>query len=182
VVSALTFIFLNREDEEGAENNYFSFAHTIEDASQFHITNMNLAFKNLGEIITTAAQATNASFPFVTVPKFEVYGRHARLQSGIETFTFNPFITDETRAAWQAYSIQNQGWLKESRDIFLGGDEGNHQDYIDGPITPIIWQRQADGSPIPTPGPDTYAPVWQVSVGECHWPLSILQSNNPTLT
>jgi hypothetical protein len=65
---------------------------------------------------------------------------------------------------WQDYANANQGWVEESRGIILGGEQTELQasDYMDGPINPIIWQRDPDHIPIPALGPP-YAPIWQES-------------------
>jgi hypothetical protein len=70
----------------------------------------------ISNMLTAHANDSGQSFPLVTpLPQFEVHGDHARVQSGIETFSYLPFIKSETRAAWEQFSAQNQDWIAVSR-------------------------------------------------------------------
>jgi hypothetical protein len=56
---------------------YYLFANTVQDASAFHQENMFETSRSLAEIVTAASMSADSSFPFVTVPQFEVFGGHA---------------------------------------------------------------------------------------------------------
>lgn len=125
---------------------------------------MVLAFRTLSETITASSFSTNETFPFVTVPMFEVQGQHARQQSGIEIFAYTPLVKESQRDEWQAYSNTHQGWIQESRRQVLGGGGTlKSSSYLDVPIAPFLWQRDKDGNPVPASGSDPFAPIWQTS-------------------
>ena len=109
---------------------------------------MNTAMTELAEEVTAHAQMTNQSFPFVTVPLFEVNGRHAREQSGLESLAFCPCIdNDQDLADWGLYSVRNKGWLELSRTEVI-----NHLPTNSSPPTydqvdpmPFVFQIQPEG-------------------------------------
>ena len=137
---------------------------------QFHITSIENAFRNLAEIITTASVTTNASFPFVTVPMWEVYASQARLQSGAEIFAFTPIVEEAEMGLWANYSNSHQGWLQESRNLQQNRKEvvvGSS--YLNDSVAPWIYEHEptalqkGEFVQIRPPGPGPYTPFWQVS-------------------
>lgn len=142
---------------------------TIRDASRAHIADVNLAFEGLSDTITGSAISSNTTFPFVTVPMFEIQGEHTRRASGIEVLSFSPIVLEDQREAWEQYARDHQGWLAESRDVSLSGDElFQRTNYLETDITPIIYERSLEPpfSLIPAPeGP--FFPIWQVSLAIC---------------
>ena len=75
------------------------------------------AFRTCSEAVTSAAVFTNSTFPFVTVPNFEVVGAATRTQSGIELLLWLPIVEDNELEEWLKYSADNQGWIGESQTL-----------------------------------------------------------------
>jgi hypothetical protein len=100
---------------------------------------------------------------------FEIQGEHTRRASGIEVLSFSPIVLEDQREAWEQYARDHQGWLAESRDVSLSGDElFQRTNYLETDITPIIYERSLEPpfSLIPAPeGP--FFPIWQVSLAIC---------------
>lgn len=159
---------------------YFVFAHTIDDASQFHITNMHQAVYGLSQTVTASAKITNSQFPFVTVPTFEMYGEHARQQSGIQAISYNPLISDSQKIAWNNYSVNHQDWIAESRQLYIQGLEAGTESgiganesmasaasvarqYLNTTISPYIYNIDSQGNVYAATPPGPYLPFWQQS-------------------
>lgn len=126
---------------------------------------VQVAFEGLADSITGAAANSGEKFPFVTVPMFEVQGEHARRASGIEALTFAPLVTAEQRQEWEAYAVQHQGWIAQSRDVSLSGQELlQRSQYLEGPITPILYQHENPEPPyVEIPAVDgPFLPTWHV--------------------
>jgi len=145
------------------------YATTISDAAQFHLENMHQAVKSLGETITTSALYSitpELDFPFVTVPAWELYACHARQQAGLEGIAYTPIVTTANLANWSNYSVSNQNWIQQSRQIMLelSNDTqaglGNH--YVNTSILPMIYETTATGTE-PVTGPGPFLPIWQSS-------------------
>jgi class 3 adenylate cyclase len=144
---------------------YYLFANTVRDITKFRVENMVEALDSLGESITAHAIDQNLTFPFVTLPMFEVAGRHARRHSRMELLFYAPFVSGNDKTAWEEYSVANQGWIDESRTITLGNDETlQGTSYFDMDIPPLIFEFSAAGTyGISEPGRELYQPVWTAS-------------------
>ena len=66
--------------------------------------------------ITATAIANNSTWPFVTIDQFQQRAASSRALSGSSFLHISPIVTDETRTAWEAYSVANKGWLREARE------------------------------------------------------------------
>jgi len=65
------------------------------------------AINSLSSAVTAFALSSGSKFPNVTVPHFEMLAANCRIQAGGIQVGYSPLVTDETRAGWEAYSIQN---------------------------------------------------------------------------
>lgn len=92
-------------------------ASTIKEVSEFQVSSLSKALEDLSEEVTSFALMNNATFPFVTMPHFEVNAYHARKQSGLEIIHMNPLVSALHRSDWEAYSVQHQGWMETARQI-----------------------------------------------------------------
>jgi hypothetical protein len=167
VLSTFTYVFLNGEEKDDYVDAYFLFANTIRDITRFRAENMFEAFQSLGESITAHAIDQNLTFPFVSLPMFEVAGRHALSQSRTEIVFYTPFVTGDEKEAWERYAWENQGWLEESRKIRLDSDKTlQGTSFIEATIPSQIFESTTETAAnvdISPPGRDFYSPIWQSS-------------------
>ena len=140
---------------------------TIEDITFIEMKDLKDAFESVAETFTTAAVSQETTnFPFVTVPFFEVTGRHAREQSGVEMFAFAPLVSSDQLQPWGFYSKASQGWIQESRNISAaqsGPESDIFENYEDTSVPGYIFEIDESGESVRSPGPGPYAPVWQMS-------------------
>jgi hypothetical protein len=75
----------------------------------------------MSNAITTYAKNANLTFPFVTIPDFELHGSHLRVQSGSHIVRWTPLVTDETREAWEEYALKNRYQIDQAyeNDVFF---------------------------------------------------------------
>ena len=127
-----------------------------------------MATKNIARTVSGAAASTNATFPTVTVPLFEITGYTARHEANLDMVAYTPVVTKGQRADWQRYAVENMDWIEESR-MFLAGKEAEEKDVNQGAtstntaVRPFIWQMDEFGKETPA-FPSPYLPMWQV----CH--------------
>jgi len=66
----------------------------------------------------TAANAEDdyesSSFPFLTMPDFELLGADLRVLSGSNVVVWAPLVTDEDRPAWEDYAMKNRHYIDKS--------------------------------------------------------------------
>eukprot|EP00339_Tiarina_fusa_P009126 CAMPEP_0117078732 /NCGR_PEP_ID=MMETSP0472-20121206/55519_1 /TAXON_ID=693140 ORGANISM="Tiarina fusus, Strain LIS" /NCGR_SAMPLE_ID=MMETSP0472 /ASSEMBLY_ACC=CAM_ASM_000603 /LENGTH=778 /DNA_ID=CAMNT_0004805609 /DNA_START=94 /DNA_END=2428 /DNA_ORIENTATION=- len=169
-VTALTYRFLSQGEASVQQQHYHELAKGICDAVEFHAENLFTAMSSAALSVAGAALAANASFPYVTVPAFEILGQTTRAQSGIEFLLFTPVIMDATADEWGRYSEKNQGWIKESRDLALASSahEGAEAtvfstDFSHDPIKPYLFEYDLDNMEIQPTTQEPYFPIWQMS-------------------
>jgi hypothetical protein len=69
----------------------------------------------LGVTLTASAIVSNSTWPFVTIDQFQQRAVSSRSLSGSYYLQVIPIITDETRVAWEEYSVTHKGWMTEAR-------------------------------------------------------------------
>jgi hypothetical protein len=94
--------------------------------------------------ISSQVLHTGESWPFVTIPGFEVIGNGVRTQGGLETVVFSPLVAREQAERWASYSEQNLcRWVNESDAtmILQHGRDKNDPVYEDCqvPSVPFIF-------------------------------------------
>jgi hypothetical protein len=96
--------------------------------------------------------ATNATWPFVTLPDFEVVtSKSFNTTAGAELFMFAPRVPRQERRAFEAYAQAHQGWIKQ--DL-----ENRGSDIDPGPIPERIYTVSKDDD-VET---EFSAPLWQI--------------------
>jgi hypothetical protein len=152
-------------------HQYEQFTDTIRNAMSFHIDNVMLSHQHLAERIAATAIATNQTWPFVTIPHYEVDAAYCRQASGAEMIAFNPIISQDDVDEWIPYSIANQGWLTESREIMKNSGKAGTltlSSYLDGDVAPLIYEFADEGAMIGIPSIlPPYVPVWYVELWYC---------------
>ncbi|KAL7562526.1 hypothetical protein ACA910_008233 [Epithemia clementina (nom. ined.)] len=161
--SVFTYYVLNNEQDEDFEVSYGLLVLNVEEAGAASVTKTQRVFQALSESITAAAITNNETFPFVTIPGFELHAGYARRVSGIEMISFTPIVQDYELDDWTKYASEHQGWLQESREMVTHGDELLLMtSYKQEVISPIVYQFDDSLSPVPaTTAP--FAPIWQTS-------------------
>jgi class 3 adenylate cyclase len=146
----------------------------VRDASGFHVENVLLTIEAMSTSITAEATKLNTSWPFVTVPLFEVLGELTRKKSGLEIIMMAPLVRAEDAVRWEQYTVDNYyRWYAESQMVSITSNTGLvPSDYKSGSILPFIFAvddsfgeleetvvyQARDSNP---QGP--YMPVWHMS-------------------
>ena len=140
------------------------------------------AIANLACTFTEFARDRNLTWPFVTMSDYHQRAGSARALSNSLFVHLYPIVTNETRTAWEEYSVKEKGWLdvgrayqkklypdlnlrrelqkKESTFQYLGDNSST------GPslIANTIWTFGGeDFTPIRDDSPGPYLPAWQES-------------------
>jgi class 3 adenylate cyclase len=140
------------------------------------VENLLFGLQLISTSMTIEAIKLNATWPFVTVPLFEVMGELTRQKTGLEIVIMAPWVTASDATRWEQYSQQNfQWWRSQSQGIAVSSDAGLvPTDYQDGGIIPFIFEVPDDNIAYETgnitiaqsrmvnpQGP--YMPIWQMT-------------------
>ena len=110
-------------------------------------------------VVTTAsyAEATNSSWPFVTIPNFAV--RIAKIRTLAKAVYVGQlqYVSEDQRRAWQNYSMQHSSWVEQS--IAIQKEDKTYRGKIieDYNKSEIIYGNYGD---VPY-GQGSYLPIWQ---------------------
>lgn len=111
------------------------------------------AASSLSTDVTSFALYNNLTFPFVTLPDFELRGSHFRALSGSNVVQWAPLVTKETRAAWEKYALENRFQIDKAFEVnarfirkqdeafnvtYDGPQERRHLDHSDGNQTSSV--------------------------------------------
>jgi hypothetical protein len=172
LVSAGTYIFLASDADSNFEDSYYSFANTIGDAAEVQKRNLFSAMRGCSNSISAASITTNSTFPFVTVPAFEVLAESVRQQSESELLLFTPKVEVGEVTRWNRHATANEGWYEESKQLAVSSSEGAlvQSDFAPGGPLPFIYETILDENGNPTAVPvmpvvndPPFYPLWQVS-------------------
>jgi hypothetical protein len=142
---------------------YDIFVQNIRDSSEKQFKELSIAYRQMADTITASAVSRGETFPYVKVPLFEVPAQNTRKLSGTEMFAWVPLVLD--RKEWVRYSIQEQGWWDESREIAESGKNMllHQTSYSNESLRQFIWSRNETGHVAPAPAEAAYAPIWYCS-------------------
>lgn len=94
------------------------FANTIEDVSRIQYKALFDATEGLSRAITAQAQASEQTFPFVTLDNFEVYAHEARVGSKAETIGYSPIVRAADIQDFNAYAPEHaEAWVRSSQAL-----------------------------------------------------------------
>jgi hypothetical protein len=110
----------------------------------------------LSLVISSWAGSFDAQWPNFTLPDFEQWGVESRFLTGAVLIAFSPLVKHEDRAAWEAYSFENQQWIADGSSLYgVPGSEVRD-------ISRFIYRRTSR-SYVPEVEMEKYSPVWQMS-------------------
>ena len=110
---------------------------------------------------TSLALDRGLTFPFVTLPDFEVQASNARELSDTNRLGWCPFVSRSQASEWGQYVAANQGWLQESYEYLGWPFDGV------GNVSPIVRNTRDFDDPTYNEGShpllfNMMAPVWYV--------------------
>ena len=120
-VAAAVFIFwLTRHQEKEAFQKAFS-DNSLKMVEAFQVTAERrlTAVASFGTTVTSYALATNATWPFVTIPQMEARASHVLGLADAVAIAFGPLVHQKDREVWENdYVPSNVGWLEESFEYY----------------------------------------------------------------
>jgi hypothetical protein len=108
LTSVGVYLYTSNEEKQHFEVEYQFNAERIIESFHDSVVRRLGAINSMATAITSYAIDTNQTFPFVTVPNFEIRGSDLRIQADAATVQWTPLVTDETRVAWEDYALENR--------------------------------------------------------------------------
>jgi hypothetical protein len=114
VCSYLIYTLANTDEVDAFEETFSEFANQVHDTVQVNAQHKLEALSALALQIQAFAITLNLTWPNVTVPFFEEHVMATKSLTDANGVQLFPYVTNETRPGWEAYSVANQGWIYES--------------------------------------------------------------------
>ncbi|KAG7374631.1 adenylate cyclase [Nitzschia inconspicua] len=166
-VSTATYLLLSKEEQNTMRIEFQAHSQEILKQASANSVNMFEEIHGISKAITSHALDNGMTWPNVTLPHFDV--RASPTFSKFEMVGFAPFVSLENKQGWEAYSKENQGWIKQ--DYFYRNYEEAPQT-INEHIHPIrdtgedLWFDRRHLVEYNYSDPATFQyeiPLWQVS-------------------
>jgi class 3 adenylate cyclase len=125
------------------------FALEIDDITHHNARRIVGIVEGVAVTITSLSLFNKTVWPYFTLPHYEIRIEDLLDTSGADFAAFSPVITDDTKALWETYALENQGWIQDGLKL-------TSRDLEENKITSIptaIYPDKGVG--------DHYLPVWQ---------------------
>lgn len=156
--AATVTYFVKKAQNDVLRDHFEGFSYAVAIKTHENLQKVLKSTQSLSRTITTSAIAADQTFPFVTLPHFEVYGGEAREAANAQLVALAPRVTTAQLELWGAYSQSHQEWITK------GLVHENSNVTNPGLIPGVIHIR---GGKAISKGPNTTAD----SLPESHYPL-----------
>lgn len=179
-VSVAVYRFTRKDQQDEFRHEFETYATKVLEAFTVSAQSQLSAIDALGSQMTSYARDSGSVWPNVTFPDFEIWCGHTRVLADAAVINWQPLVTDDTRAGWEAYFAANVRTYDDTVD--KEHEQVYHQDVRlghvpeDAPMPPapnmtadgILWNitnwvTDPEQDPVAPPGSGPYLPIWQQS-------------------
>ncbi|KAG7371467.1 adenylate cyclase [Nitzschia inconspicua] len=118
-VSAVTYWLLSSEEQNAMRLEFQAYSREILKQATANSENIFEEIYGISKAVTSRALDRGLTWPNVTLPHFDIRANSSF--SNFEMVAFAPFVSRENKEGWEAYSKENQDWIKQ--DYFYRGWE-----------------------------------------------------------
>ncbi len=135
--------------QQNFESTFKYDASQLREAFNVKMGNKLWAGEGLSVTYESFVSATEGTWPFVTLPYYDLRNEATLALAEAKSFSFSPLVSNETRQTWELYASQNQKLLgidasTRSRPINQGiykfDDRGHQQNETSSSMYMPIWQ------------------------------------------
>ncbi|CAB9514142.1 Receptor-type guanylate cyclase gcy [Seminavis robusta] len=120
-LTVLTYITLDAEQENNFTAAYNEFSLTVEDAVVRQQTAIRNSLRSFSHQLSSTAHSLNATWPFFTLPDFEIHAGEARSQSQTEFLGVFNIVNHTDRLDFEEYAdYMHRDWIKEGHQYRYG--------------------------------------------------------------
>lgn len=162
-IALFTYFYTSSLETSKFETQFEEDAQEIIRISESNVEKAFATLEDFSRTITSLSSVggVNESFPLLTIPDFEIRARDFSDVVGASWVGFVPAVTNETRAAYELYAYQNQGWIQ---DMYDAAGTNETAEPIIGPIYKYVADANSStgiGFAVEDDTPLSY-PLWQM--------------------
>jgi hypothetical protein len=129
-VALSAYLFITWSEEEAFHAQFAGDSEKVLSAIGLSLDKTLGLMDGLAVTYVSFASYANQTWPCVTLPNFGVRMSKVVPLTDAVNINFLPIVTKKTRATWESYSRENDGWVNEAVAI---------QDHWDGYFGPIVY-------------------------------------------
>ena len=114
VTSTGVYYYTSHDEKQKFEEGYQANAERIIESFHDAVECRLGAINSMATSITSYSLDAKQTFPFVTIPNFEIRGSDLRVQADATSILWLPLVTDETRVAWEEFALINRSQMDEA--------------------------------------------------------------------
>jgi class 3 adenylate cyclase len=159
LVATAVYLSTQRSEENAFESAFYDDVVKVYDTFKFTVERKLGAIDSLSIAITSLAVDSQASWPNFTVPDFEFRAANIRELADAASIAISPIVSEDDRAGWEAYSIENTQWIDDAAAFLVGRRLETPE--LDNGVSKKVFafkdgvERVVDESPAP------FLPMWQ---------------------
>lgn len=107
-----------KNQQELFEGSFSSISAKLIDNVEFQLSRKFSAVESLRVALTSHGSnlSNNQTWPFVTIPDWDLRGNNVRDLGGLLTITLHPKVTKDNREEWENYVQENLDWLWQAQE------------------------------------------------------------------
>jgi hypothetical protein len=162
ITSVGVYLYTSKDETQKFEVAYEANAQRIVESFHDAVERRLGAINSMATAITSHSLDTKQTFPFVTIPDFEVRGSDLRVQADATSISWAPLVTDETRVAWEEYALTNRFQIDESflEDAKLRENQDDEFGLTNTSTTGIRMLQQSQQGTILNDGTGYHPSIW----------------------
>jgi hypothetical protein len=114
LTSVGVYFYTSHEEIHNFESGYRANAQRIVESFHDAVERRLGAVNSMATAITSHSLDTKQTFPFVTIPNFDIRGSDLRVQADATSTVWLPLVTDEARVAWEEYALSNRSQMDKA--------------------------------------------------------------------
>ena len=118
VVPILVYRTTRGNETDNFESSFTALAGKVIDSVELQLASKLSAVDSFRISVTSYALDNNATWPFVTIPDYDLRGESVRKIGDVLSIKLHPLVTLETKDAWEEYSEENIDWLWKAQDRY----------------------------------------------------------------
>ena len=163
-VAWVGFLYLSRSETANFDTSFYDCAARVIEAFRINSERHIQTIETFATTIMSHALYYNSTWPFVTLPDFEMQGEAIADLAFVMSLFFVPIVTAETRQGWEQYSVANQWWLaqslEEQAEMMTTSVSRRELQYNNLTIPEYIHRVDGLTQTVET-GPPPYLPLWE---------------------
>jgi class 3 adenylate cyclase len=113
-VPTIVYTTGQEREEEQFESTFLLLAAKVVDSFELRLERKLSAVDSLQIAVTSHVMNTNASWPFITIPDFDLRGSNANDLGDTLMVALHPLVTSGDRVAWENYTVNSIDWLYQA--------------------------------------------------------------------